>query len=54
MITRRAIVCSLLSVVCSLVLTGCSSGGTTKPTSQYPITRMLDPVTEEVPNVTVD
>ena len=45
----------LLSAVCCLLCaSGCSSGGTSKPTTAYPITRMLDPVTEEVPNVTVD
>ncbi len=38
----------------AFLLTGCSSSGGNKPTTAYPITRMLDPVTEDVPNVTVD
>lgn len=46
----------LLSALCCLLFaSGCSSGGTSKPsTSYYPVTTFVDPVTEEVPNVTID
>ena len=45
----------LLSAVCCLLFAaGCSSGGTSKPSTSYPVTTFLDPVSEEVPNVTVD
>ena len=39
----------ILAVLAAVVLlVGCAS---TKPTSSYPVPKMLDPVTEEVPNV---
>ena len=50
---RRPFLC-LLCLFVAASITGCSSSGGNKPTTAYPITRMLDPVTEDVPNVTVD
>ena len=42
---------ALMVVLAAVVLlVGCAS---TKPTSSYPVPKMLDPVTEEVPNVQV-
>jgi len=51
---RTAFLLSAFSLS-AFLFTGCSSNsGGNKPTTAYPITRMLDPVTEDVPNVTVD
>jgi ribose/xylose/arabinose/galactoside ABC-type transport system permease subunit len=44
----------LLAVLAAIVIGGCSTGGGTKATSRYPVTTFVDPVTEEVPHVTVD
>jgi hypothetical protein len=45
----------LLSAFCCLLFAaGCSSGGSSKPSSSYPVTTFVDPVSEEVPHVTVD
>jgi hypothetical protein len=43
----------LLAVLAAIAIGGCSTGGT-KATSHYPVIKFVDPVTEEVPNVTVD
>ncbi len=41
---------ALIAVLAALYLVGCAS---IKPTSSYPVPKMLDPVTEGVPNVQV-
>jgi hypothetical protein len=43
-----------LAVLAAIAIGGCSTGGSTKPTSHYPVIKFVDPVTEEVPNVTID
>ena len=43
-----------LAVLAAIAIGGCSTGGGTKATSHYPVTTFVDPVTEEVPHVTVD
>ena len=37
----------VISIMIALVICGCASS----PTQSYPVPKMLDPVTEEVPNV---
>jgi len=41
---------ALLIVLAACLMVGCAS---TKPTSSYPVPKMVDPVTGEVPNVQV-
>jgi hypothetical protein len=51
---RKWLLLACVIALCQVAMvTGCSTGGT-KANAQYPVIRFVDPVSEEVPHVTVD
>jgi hypothetical protein len=48
----RCVMKFLVAILAAVVICGCASDRH-KPTADYPFPKMLDPVTEEVPNVKV-
>ena len=51
-VVGRCVMKFLVALLAAVVICGCASDRH-KPTADYPFPKMLDPVTEEVPNVKV-